>query len=244
MPEFEPLRTGQLVVRRRASRRRSTLLGIAAVAGIAALYGMYELGRFNAGYDHYTALSQRTELDRRREALEQENTRLRGELAAANTAREVDRQAYANVESSLGELQAQVLRQTEELTFYRGIVAPADGIGGLRIQSLNVLPAGADGSYRLRLVLVQAMRQDAVVSGSVQVALEGTTGEVPTRISLTDAETGAATALPFSFRYFQNLEREFVLPQGFTPILVQVEVRAPRQPPLQQSFAWQVDGQG
>ena len=66
------------------------------------------------------------------------------------------------MEKNLADLQAQVLRHREELTFYRGIVSPEDGIGGLRIQSFNVMAGAAERHYRVRLVLVQSMRQDTV----------------------------------------------------------------------------------
>ena len=179
-------------------------------------------------------------------SLEQTNEQLRAQLAAVDTTRDVDRQSYADVERTLGELQAQVLRQSEELTFYRGIVAPADGIGGLRIQRLEILPAGIDRHYRLLLVLVQSMRQDAVVSGSVSIEVEGALNQSPTRLTLPEIG-GPETAdgrLPFSFRYFQNLEQDIMLPDGFEPLAINVEVRTARQPAVRQSFPWQVQTTG
>ncbi len=47
------------------------------------------------------------------------------------------------MEKNLADLQAQVLKHREQLTFYRGIVSPEDGIGGLRIQRFQVLSGGA-----------------------------------------------------------------------------------------------------
>ena len=51
------------------------------------------------------------------------------------------------VSAALEDLQAQVLKQREELTFYRGIVSPEDGIGGLRIQGFQVQSGGAPGAH-------------------------------------------------------------------------------------------------
>ena len=142
------------------------------------------------------------------------------EVAAAELrATSIDK-AYGDVEKKLADLQAQVLKHREELTFYRGIVSPEDGIGGLRIQRFQVLPGGVDNHYRLRLVLVQSMRQDAVVSGSVSIQIEGMRGNKPVQLTLRGC--GRRNAQPmgrcrFQFRYFQNLEQTIVLPSGFEP---------------------------
>jgi len=242
MAEFEPLRTGQLVIRRHAPWRRGLLGGVGLVLGALVLYGMYEWGRYSAGHNQLEAVMARRELESRIEGLEREKEELRGQIAAVDTTRDVDRQSYADVERTLGELQAQVLRQSEELTFYRGIVAPADGIGGLRIQRLEVLPGGSERHFRLRVVLVQAMRQDAVVAGSVSIDIEGAQDENPTTLSLTELGGAAADSghLPFSFRYFQNIEQDVMLPEGFAPLAVNVEVRSGRQPAVRQAFPWQV----
>lgn len=242
MAEFEPLRTGQLVIRRHAPWRRRLLGGGGLVLGALVLYGMYEWGRYSAGHNQLEAVMERRGLQSKVEALERENDELRGQITAVDTTRDVDRQSYADVERTLGELQAQVLRQSEELTFYRGIVAPADGIGGLRIQRLEVLPGGSDRHFRLRVVLVQAMRQDAVIAGSVGIDIEGALNASPTSLSL--AEMGGnppeGGRLPFSFRYFQNIEQDVMLPEGFEPLAVNVEVRSGRQPAVRQAFPWQV----
>jgi len=246
MAEFEPLRTGQLVIRRHAPWRRRLIGWGGLLLAVLVLYGVYEWGRFDAGHNQLAVALQRSELQARVESLEQANEELRGRIAAVDTTRDVDRQSYADVERSLGELQAQVLRQSEELTFYRGIVAPTDGIGGLRIQRLEILPGGIERHFRLRLVLVQSMRQDAVVSGTVGIDVEGVLNQSPTRIAL--PEMGGAGAnegrLPFSFKYFQNVEQDIELPEGFEPLAVTVEVRSARQAAVRQSFPWQVDTTG
>lgn len=214
----------------------------ALVAAIIAMYGIYEWGRFEGGYSKFAELQHRRELNAKIEALEDANAKLRADVAAAELAREVDRKSYADVEKDLAGLQTKVLKHQEELTFYRGIVSPEDGIGGLRIQRFQVLPGGGDNAFRLRLVLVQSMRQDAVVSGSVVVQIEGARDNKPVELTLAQAggETRADGQVPFQFRYFQNLEQSVTLPQGFVPKAVNVEVRSARSAPVRESFPWQV----
>jgi hypothetical protein len=246
MPDIASRRTGQLVVRYQPSWRRRMLATGGALGALLLLYFMYEWGRFEGGYSKFAEIQRRRELAAQIEGLEKENEKLRGEIAAAQLDRNVDDKAYSDVERNLADLQAQVLKQREELTFYRGIVSPEDGIGGLRVQRFQVLPGGADRHYRLRLVLVQSMRQDAVVSGAVSIQIEGTRGNRPEQLALAQAgaKTRADGQLPFQFRYFQNLEQDIVLPDGFEPRAVNVEVRSSRLAPVRESYPWQVRAEG
>jgi hypothetical protein len=247
MAEFQPLRTGAFVIRQHPTWRRRALLIGTILGGIVALYLMYEWGRFEGGYSKFADIQRRREIAAKVESLERENERLRAEVAAADLARSVDDKAYAAVEKNLADLQAQVLKHREQLTFYRGIVSPEDGIGGLRIQRFQVLPGATERQYRLRLVLVQSMRQETVVSGAVVVQIEGVRDNRPLQLTLPQAGATVARAdgqLPFQFRYFQNLEQDIVLPEGFEPRAVNVEVRSARLDPVRESYPWQVQAEG
>jgi hypothetical protein len=246
MADSAPLRTGRFVIRQHPTwRRRAVMIG-AVLGSIVALYVSYEWGRFEGGYSKFAEIQHRRELAARLQTLEEENERLRAEVASAELARTVDNRAYADVEKNLADLQAQVLKHREQLTFYRGIVSPEDGIGGLRIQRFQVLPGAADRQYRLRLVLVQSMRQEAVVSGAVTVQIEGVRDNRPLQLSLPQAGATARAdgQLPFQFRYFQNLEHDIVLPEGFEPRAVNVEVRSARLDPVRESYPWRVQIEG
>ena len=236
------MRTGQLVVRMHSPWQRRRFLVLAILGAIVFIYGVYEWGRFDGGYNHFAEIQRRREFNSRIEALEHANEKLRAEIAAASVSRNVDRQSYSNVEKSLADLQAQVLKQREELTFYRGIVSPEDGIGGLRVQKFQILSAGAEGHYRLRLVLLQSMRQDSAVSGSIKLEVEGVRGGQPAQLSLADLHgtTRADGELPFSFRYFQDVQQNIEVPVDFQPRAINVEVRSPKFPAVRESFPWQV----
>jgi hypothetical protein len=201
------MRTGHLVVRYQSPWRRRGIAIVGVLGGLLLLYVIYEWGRFAGGYSKFAEVQRRRELAAQIETLEQENEKLRGDIAKAELARNVDNKSYGVVEKNLEDLQAQVLKQREELTFYRGIVSPEDGIGGLRIQGFQVQSGGAPRHYRLLLVLQQSMREDAVVSGSVNVQIEGVRANRPEQLGLTQLGEGArADGLPFKFRYFQKFE--------------------------------------
>jgi hypothetical protein len=245
MADLGALRTGHHVVRYRPLWRHRLLVAGSVVGGLLLLYVMYEWGRFEGGYSKFAEVQRRRELNAKIEALQDENEKLRADVAAGELARNVDRKAYADVEKNLADLQAQVLKHREELTFYRGIVSPEDGIGGLRVQRFQIVPGSADSHYVLRLVLVQSMRQDAVANGSVSIQLEGMRDSKPAQLSLSDVgRTARADGLiPFQFRYFQNLEQVIEVPAGFEPRAVTVEVRSTKLAPVRESYPWKVQAE-
>ena len=131
------------------------------------------------------------------------------------------------VEGSLSALQAKIQDQRDAIAFYRGIVSPADGKSGLRVQDLKLTRGKQEREYNIRLVLVQALKHDRKVSGNVNLTIEGDLDGVEKTFSyaeLLPKETEAAWA--FSFRYFQDFNRQVILPDGFTPERVNIEVQS------------------
>jgi hypothetical protein len=210
---------------KRPSGRPIYVYAITVVVVLAAAYLCFELGRYRAGYsvvDHRRQLAAASA-----RALEGSTAaeELRRQVAILETSREIDRETYAQVEANLSDLQAQIQAQEEELVFYRGIVSPQDGVAGLRIQSLDVLPADAERRYLLRLVLVQAIVHSRKVAGVVRLRLEGVLDGQPASYDVADlvAQDGNYD-MAYEFRYFQGLECELVLPVGLEPQRIEVEI--------------------
>jgi len=217
-------------------------LAAALVAVLAGWIG-YGLGQRSAGYDA-AAAEKRAVGEDQQQRLELENKRLNARVAELEMARRLDRDAYGQVEATLGDLQSRLARQSDDLAFYRSIVSPADGIQGLRIQRFEVLPGDEPRQVRLTLTLVQAMRHESVVAGLAQITLLGAKDDVPARFSVGDLLGKPQAELPFSFRYFQTIEQAVVLPEGFEPFETEVRVRSSKlRAPVQQKFAWKVAGQ-
>lgn len=234
------LETRKLVVRRQGLRRGPLLWGAAALAAVLLLWLAFEFGRTQGGYSAASAFTERRQQTGEVERLTQRLREVEAQLAAAEIVKRVDREAYAQVEKSLADLQQRVGEQSQELAFYRGIVSPADGTAGLRVQRVLVQPAAEPQRYRLRIVLIQAARQDAVVTGNVEITLDGLRAGQPTSLPL--GELGRDRPLPYSFRYFEEVETEVQVPEDFVPARVQIEVR-PRgaDAPVRASYPWKVE---
>jgi len=216
---------------------RSILVLLVAVFA----YLIFEFGRISAGYDVVDAAKERQSYLDHIAALDREIADLSQEVAILETDREVDRASYKEVEASLGELQLKIQEQRDAIAFYRGIVSPQDGNAGLRVQDLQLTRGKAEREFNLRLVLVQAMKHDRKVSGDVNLSVAGSQDGTEISYALADLlPEDADRTWAFSFRYFQDFERRLVLPDGFTPERITVEVRSRTRSisSIEESFDW------
>jgi len=233
-----------LVIRSHSPARRLIIVGVLSVIAAFALYIVYELGRFNAGYDRLAVAQQRTELEVEIERLGKSNRELRTQLAELDTIRIGRAREQAEVTRTIGDLQAQVARQTQELAFYRGIVAQGAGAVGVKVQKVNITAGSKAQRFMVHIALVRTVRPDSVAIGSLGLSIDGsmTDGKALT-LDLPALTPGKQKELPFNFRYFENLDQDVALPVGFQPQKVAVEVRSNKKDvaPASQSFLWTVD---
>ena len=231
----------------RRNDRALWMYALAAIVALGAMYLAFELGRVRSGFsviDHRREVSALTQRINQEQAASDE---LRRQIAIAQTSGEIDRETYSQVESNLSNLQAKIQSQEEELVFYRGIVSPQDGVAGLRIQSLEVLPADGERRYTVRLVLVQAIVHSRKLTGQIKLQLEGLRdGQVA---SLDGSQVAAGDGrydMTYDFRYFQGLETELELPVGFEPQRINVEIwpNEAKAEKVYQSFDWSVTSAG
>lgn len=224
------------------SRGRVIITRVAlAVLVVVAGYLVYEFGRIQANYNILDADRERQAYEQRIDELEGEIVALREEIALLETHRDIDREAYKEVEASLTALQAKIQEQTDAIAFYRGIVSPADGAAGLKVQDLRLTRGSEERAYNVRLVLVQSLKHDRKVSGDVNLTVEGEQGGAATSYEYSQlVREDDRQSWPFSFRYFQDFDREIVLPDGFTPERITIEVRSKTRSisSIEESFSW------
>ncbi len=189
-------------------------------------YLAFEFGRIQADFSILEAARERAGFENRIAELDAHIGELNQEIALLETHAAIDREAYEGVEANLVDLQAKIQEQSDAIAFYRGIVSPADGNSGLRVQDFKLLRAKDERSYKVQLVLVQTLQHDRKVSGEIWLTLEGTQGGVETVYPYAELAPEDAGEWSFSFRYFQGFDREIALPDGFAPDRVRLEVRS------------------
>jgi hypothetical protein len=235
---------GKLVVRTYAPARRWITLAIMLLLAGLALYVMFELGRYKAGYDAIQAAAQRDGLMQQIDKLERGQRELRVQLAAAEQTKLGEGRERTEVARTIGELQAQVARDQQEMGFYRGLVAqPGQPTGdAVRVQQFRIATLAGEHNYALRFSLSRLEHPEEAINGTIAITLDGSRDGGAASEDLA-ALTGGKNELAFSFRYFAAIEQPVTLPGDFKPERVTIEVRPGRKgvAPYRESFVWSAD---
>ena len=207
------------------------------LAVVLLAWAAFEYGRWRAGYDHVAAAREQARLVAEVRGSRAENAEFADRVALLTRSSEIDETARVQVKGSITELQDEILELREELAFYRGIVAPDDD-GGMRVQSLKLTRGPEDRHWHFRLVLIQSIKHEQRANGVVNLVVQGVSGGQSIALSMREVSTTPA-ALEYSFRYFQDFEGDLLLPVGFAPGRIEVEVQ-PRAggEPVHRSYEW------
>jgi hypothetical protein len=236
---------GKLVVRSHTPKLRAVLQVLAVLLAAALLYAAFEFGRYDAGFRVVDSVRGALIASARIRKLEAENEKQRSQLEAADVARRVDNEGYKQVQRSLGDMQSQIARLNQDLSFYRGLVQP-DSLIHVKVQQMQIVPETAPGQYHLKFVLMQTGKPDKEVAGSAVIAIDGLLQGKPNTLSLAQVSSTRRVSLAYSFRYFQDYDEPIQLPQGFEPTRVGVEIHSGKDRDashsFRQAFVWKAQG--
>jgi hypothetical protein len=233
---------GKMEVRSYTPKRRAWFIGGCAAAAALVLYAAFEVGRYDAGFRVVDSVRGALAASTRIRGLETENSRLHTELAAADVARRVDREGYKQVERSLGDMQSQIARLNQDLSFYRGLVQP-DASVHVKVKQMQIVPE-SPGSYRLKFVLMQTGKPDKEVAGSISMIFDGLLDGKPVTLTYAELSPNHHVSLAYSFKYFQDYDEIVQMPGHFEPTRIGVEIRAGRDTAhsFRQAFVWKAQG--
>ena len=219
-------------------RRQLQLMWLAgAVAMVLVLWGLFEYGRYHAGFDLLAAQEQREEEKR----LVADIDRLREQKAILERSSQIEQEAYKELQGTVNTLQDEILELKEELAFYRGIVSPSGNKKGLNLQSFELTP-GRDGrTSHFKMVLTQVLNNGSVAYGNIALSVAGIQEGAEKEYTLAQLSDNTKE-LRFRFKYFQSFEGDISLPEGFIPSKVNLVVkpRSRKHKQLTESIDWMV----
>lgn len=151
--------------------------------------------------------------------LKADNEDLRQQVANLQRAAQVADVAAKELKRNLAERDEEISGLRTDLAFYSRLVGGGGQRDGLKIQGARSTPVkGADHAWNLVVTLTQNARRGEVVEGSLKFAVEGIQDNKVTTLEGPALGQGAqSTNLPFSFKYFQQIQGSFTLPAGFKP---------------------------
>ncbi len=223
------------------------VVGAAVAAAILSAFGLYQYTRATTVSDFERAqserdklLEERRDLTRELRAARTENQTLRDQLAYAGRSQEIDGSACTTVKASLGSLQAEASDLREQLAFYRGIVSPSESQAGVRVYDFKVRKTARANSFSFDLVLIQSVRHEKRIGGSVGVTIDGIKGGQKLSLKLKDLLTDPKPDMVFSFKYFEEFAGGFDLPDGFRPLraIVAVQPQGDEASNVEDQYDW------
>ncbi len=194
-------------------------LTVLVLALLVSAWGIFEYGRYRAGYDRISFKDIRQKLEQSNATFEAELRKLRKEKLDLEQTMRIESQAYAQVRKDLMGLQDELLELKEELEFYRGIVSPNDANRGLQIQRFTVAKGSGERSWHYKLVLTRVLKNRGTARGTAEILVEGVSTEsgITKQLALSGISVPRVQQLRYNFKYFQNIEGEIELPAGFIP---------------------------
>jgi len=213
---------------------------LSTVALVLLSWGMYVYGYQKAGYDNRDLVSERQQLQDQISELGKVNNDLREKYTTLDKSTAIDRQAYSNVDTSLKDLQDELLELKAQVAFYRGIVSPKETASGLDITSLKFSSIDNKNSFRFKLVLSQLKNNHNMIRGQARMLIDGVMNGKHKQLNITEVSGGDVADLALHFKYFQTLEGDVVLPRGFTPssVLVDLNARGQGVSRIKKNFDW------
>lgn len=226
----------QVVVRTHRPWLRQFL--VVVVLGLFVVQGwvLYDFGKIQGNSELADLRKVNKQQKLQLQSLGEQNAECSQTVANLEQNKEIDQLAYAEVERNLQDFHTEMADLKEELEFYRAIVAPSSSERGLKIYRLKMAKTPEDRKFRYKLVLIQVMTNKRV-TGSVDLKMEGRTPQGAKTLNL--VQLGRKKRLGFKFVYYQVLEGDLEVPDGFTPNRVTVTVRPSGNENASKTFEWQ-----
>jgi hypothetical protein len=223
-------------------RRRVRALVYTVVGGVVLGAGFW-LGRqavySGMGLDPALYREMQRQLPEERARADQ----LAQELEVERTRREVDRRSLELVREDIAQQKEEIAALEEGLRFYRSLMAPGEIAQGLSLRDIELVAGAEPGRYAFRIVAQQEALRHQLLKGELRAEVFGTREGEPASYplaELSDDLEGDTVAL--RFRYFQAIEGEMTLPDGFRPegITVVAKASAPRKAEVTARYQWQL----
>lgn len=171
-------------------------------------------------------------------ALRAEIEALRQEVATRTRSDQVSRDANQDLQGALAERDEEVSALRADVAFYERLVGSTSQRRGLTVHGLKLQSQG-EGAWHFTATLTQTLNRAAVSSGDLTILVEGSRNDSLERLAWADLRQGGdAPGIGYSFKYFQQVEGDLLLPADFKPLRVIVRLEPSRGAAVEESFTW------
>jgi hypothetical protein len=155
----------------------------------------------------------------------------------------ISRAANSEVQTSLSEREEEIAGLRADVAFYERLVGATAQRRGLSVQALKLFPQNAnpqsETAWHFTGTLTQNLNRGAISAGRLTLLIEGTRDGRLQKLAWDDLrQLPGAPGVPYSFKYFQQVEGDVFLPEGVTPARVTVRLVPQSGAAIEQSFTW------
>ena len=159
-------------------------------------------------------------------------------VATLSRSDQISRDANRDLQSTLADRDEEIASLRADVAFYERFVGATAQRHGLAVHDLKLQAQDAQ-VWKFTATLTQNLNRGAVSSGRLTLAVEGSVGGRMQKAAwATLRQQAGAAGLPYSFKYFQQVEGEVMLPAGFKPLRVTVRLVPEGGSAVEQSFPW------
>ena len=150
---------------------------------------------------------------------------------------QISRDANGDLQATLAERDEEIAALRGDVAFYERLVGPTQQRKGLNVFSSEFVP-GAGSAWHYQIILTQNLNRGAISQGRMRFVVEGVrSGKLATVDWNQLNQRPAMPGQSYSFRYFQTMEGQVMLPQDFTPQRVRVLLDG-EDVAVEQAFDW------
>ncbi len=209
---------------------------------LAAMAAMTFFGYQLAGYLNETDSKRSEAMATTKAILEKENATLKTRVNQLEVALKLAQQETMSERDIQSSLQDEIRHLQSRLDFFESVMAPETTQEGFYVDGIQVFTTNTPNLYQLRFVLLQQRDNRGIVKGDLAVSITGNRDDV--RITY---ESGEVDFLPegdikYRFKYFQAVNVNFTLPEGFEPEFLHFDTNVYQYTTLrgnyQRTIAW------
>lgn len=168
--------------------------------------------------------------------LTQDNQALQEQLTHYQVSADVDHQAAESVRKQVLDQEQKIAALERSVAVYRMMLSKDyRNPKGVTYGTFTVTPNEEANSFHLKLAIQKLSEDDKDFEGELRWVIVGKENDKEKKYSLhqlvptRENEPALTEIIPLSFKIFQNIDADVVLPQGFDPIRIELQVTSPRR---------------
>jgi hypothetical protein len=151
---------------------------------------------------------------------------------------QISREANRDLQGTLAERDEEIAGLRSDVAFYAKFVGSTAQRHGLNVHALHLQRQGGQ-AWHFTATLTQNLNRGAVNRGGLTLSLEGSRDGRMRKLGWPQLrQQPAPPPLEYSFKYFQQVEGDVLLPPGLQPVRLVVRLQPEGGDAVEQSFTW------